>query len=106
MPTGRKIFAFFSTFINSKFDVILILIRLGSVLGLLVGLFYGGLACIKHFVLRFILYRQGHIPWNYAHFLDWAVERILLEKAGSGYIFIHPQLQEYFAGLNSSQIKK
>ena len=65
------------------------------------GLFgIGGLACIQHFVLRLLLWWQGILPWNVARFLDYGVERILLRKAGGGYIFIHPLLLDYFAGLD------
>lgn len=54
-------------------------------------------ACIKHFALRLILYRNNYIPWNYARFLDYATERIFLQKVGGGYIFIHRMLMEHFA---------
>ena len=57
----------------------------------------GGEACVKHFVLRVILYCSGSIPWNYARFLDYATERIFLQKVGGGYIFVHRLLLEYFA---------
>jgi len=69
-------------------------------LGLFGGFFslwYGGLDVIQHFVLRLILCLTGHIPWNYARFLDYAAERIFLRKVGGGYIFVHRLLQEYFA---------
>ena len=61
--------------------------------------FFGGQALIKHILLRFILWRQGSIPWNYARFLDYAAERIFLRKVGGGYIFVHRLLLEYFASL-------
>jgi hypothetical protein len=55
--------------------------------GLLAGLLNGGLACIQHGVLRWLLWRSGFIPRNYVRFLDFAAERILLRKVGGGYIF-------------------
>lgn len=64
---------------------------------------YGGLAVIKHFILRFILYRNGYLPWNIVRFLDYATERIFLQKVGGGYIFIHRLLRDHFASLNQSQ---
>jgi hypothetical protein len=64
------------------------------------ALLAGG-ACIKHVVLRIILYRNGYIPWNYASFLNYASDRIFLRKVGGSYIFIHRMLQEYFARMNS-----
>ncbi len=57
----------------------------------------GGEACLKHLILRVMLWRNGSIPWNYAQFLDWGVERIFLQKVGGGYIFVHRLLLEHFA---------
>jgi hypothetical protein len=56
-----------------------------------------GLVCFKHLILRLLLWRSGCIPWNYARFLDYANERIFLQKVGGGYIFIHRMLLEHFA---------
>jgi hypothetical protein len=49
----------------------------GLSFGLIAG---GGEACIKHFILRVILYYSGSIPWNYTRFLDYATERIFLQR--------------------------
>ena len=35
--------------------------------------------------------------WDFQKFLDYCVERALLNKVGDGYIFIHRLLLEYFA---------
>jgi NACHT domain len=77
----------------------------GSIIGLINGLIGGdnsGLVCIKHFVLRVILCRSGNIPWDYARFLDYATERILLRKVSGSYIFIHRLLLEHFAQMPSA----
>ncbi|OZH54912.1 hypothetical protein AFK68_07875 [Hydrocoleum sp. CS-953] len=66
----------------------------GFIFGLAVG---GGEACVKHFILRVILYFNGYIPWNYSRFLDYATQLIFLQKVGGGYIFIHRLLLEHFA---------
>jgi DNA polymerase III delta prime subunit/ribosomal protein L40E len=66
----------------------------GLILGLLFG---GGIACIQHFSLRLILWVKGFIPKNLARFLDYASERIFLQKVGGGYIFVHRMLMEHFA---------
>ncbi len=66
----------------------------GLSFGLALG---GGEACVKHGILRLILFCQGHIPWNYVRFLDYAGDRIFLQKVGGGYIFIHRLLLEHFA---------
>ena len=39
------------------------------------------------------------MPWHYVHFLEEATERILLQRVGGGYRFIHPLFQEYFVSL-------
>jgi len=79
---------------SSLFDLITPGLRWGLLLGLIFG---GGLACIRHFTLRFILHRNNYIPWNYARFLDYASDRIFLQKVGGGYIFVHRMLLEHFA---------
>ena len=74
-------------------------VSLGLLGGLVYGLVNGGDAVIKHYVLRLILSLNGHIPWNIAHFLDYATERIFLQKVGGSYIFIHRLLLEHFAAM-------
>ncbi|NES42943.1 AAA-like domain-containing protein [Moorena sp. SIO2C4] len=65
-----------------------------------------GIACIKHFVLRIILFCSGHIPWNYARFLDYATDHIFLQRVGGGYMFVHPLLLEHFATLEPWELEK
>ena len=64
---------------------------------LIFALIFGGITCIKHFNLRRILHRKGRIPWNYARFLDYASDRLLMKKVGGGYVFYHRMLMEHFA---------
>ncbi|MEL7350374.1 MAG: glycine zipper family protein [Cyanobacteria bacterium P01_A01_bin.116] len=73
------------------------------IFGLFGGLLGGGSACIRHSSLRLMLYRVGYIPWNYARFLDYAAERLFLQKVGGGYIFIHRMLLEHFAQMTLEQ---
>jgi DNA polymerase III delta prime subunit len=83
----------------------------GIIGGVLIGLFsglplclhYGGLACIQHFVLRIMLWRNGSAPLNYVRFLDYAAGCIFLRKVGGGYIFVHRLLLEYFASLEPEE---
>ncbi|MDB9536499.1 NACHT domain-containing protein [Dolichospermum planctonicum CS-1226] len=77
-----------------------VLISIGLAVGLLGALGANessGVVCIQHFTLRLILHRNNYIPWNYAGFLDYATERIFLQKVGSSYIFVHRMLLEHFA---------
>ncbi|MBD2319338.1 NACHT domain-containing protein [Phormidium tenue] len=62
---------------------------------------FGGQAVLQHFTLRLILYFKGFIPWNYAKFLDWASDKLFLQKVGGGYIFIHRSLMEHFAEMEN-----
>jgi len=72
---------------------------LGLIIGLVGVLWYGGLGIIQHYVLRLIIIIQGHTPRDYARFLDYAVDRIFLQKVGGGYRFIHRMLLEHFANM-------
>jgi len=65
---------------------------------MLIFCFSGGAkSLIQHFILRFILYCNGYIPWNYARFLDYCTERLFLQRVGGRYRFIHKLLQDHFA---------
>ncbi|NEP02666.1 MAG: NACHT domain-containing protein [Symploca sp. SIO2E9] len=80
------------------------LVGLSIVFGAVPGLLFGlaspaGIACIQHFTLRLVLYLSRSITWNYARFLDYATERIFLQKVGGGYIFIHRLLLEHFSSM-------
>src|SRR5205823_7006870 len=69
----------------------------GLLSGLFLGLTNGGGVYLQHYVLRYILWRSGAMPWHYVRFLEEASERILLQKVGGGYRFIHPLFLDYFA---------
>lgn len=74
----------------------------GLIAGVASGLKYGGAACIQHLSLRQMLCQRGHLPWNYAKFLDFTSDRLLMKKVGSGYVFFHRMLLEHFAQMNSN----
>jgi hypothetical protein len=59
-----------------------------------------GAACIQHFALRFILWCYGAIPLDYVRFLDYATKRMLLQRVGGRYRFIHELLQKHFAEMD------
>ena len=67
---------------------------------ILVVVFGPGKTCIRHLTLRLILYIKNYVPWNYARFLEYAKERIFLQKVGGGYKFVHRMLLEHFARIN------
>ncbi len=49
-------------------------------LGVIGSLTGGVLDCIRHIQLRLFLSFRHHAPWNYARFLDYASDRIFLQK--------------------------
>jgi F0F1-type ATP synthase assembly protein I len=84
-----------------------LLVGLGSGLsfGLFLALRNGGFAVLQHYTLRWLLYRNGSLPFRLVPFLDYCVERIFLRKVGGGYIFVHRLLMEHFASLYSENTK-
>ena len=62
--------------------------------GFLVG---GGLDCVQHVCLRFVLWQSGVAPWHLAQFLNYCVERRLLQRVGGRYRFLHRELLDHFA---------
>ncbi|MBD1871085.1 hypothetical protein H6F95_28025 [Cyanobacteria bacterium FACHB-471] len=65
------------------------------VLGFLVCSSY--LPLIQHLCLRLVLWQSGIAPWNLARFLNYCVERRLLQRVGGRYRFLHRELLDYFA---------
>ena len=61
------------------------------------SIWLSALPIIQHFSLRLVLWFYGHIPWNYAKFLNYATDRMFLQRVGGGYRFIHRLLKEHFA---------
>jgi hypothetical protein len=68
---------------------------------LFIALFFGfavggGKACLQHLSLRIVLWQSG-LPWNFARFLNYCVERRLLLRVGGSYRFLHRELLDHFA---------
>ncbi len=55
------------------------------------------LPLIKHLALRLVLWYNQFSPWDYARFLNYATERLFLQRVGGRYRFIHKLLQDHFA---------
>jgi hypothetical protein len=62
-----------------------------------IGIVHSGGPTFQHFVLRIVLWCHGYIPWNYAKFLKYVSDRLLLQRVGGGYRFLHEYLRNYFA---------
>ena len=69
------------------------------------GIFHSIQVCIQHFSLRLVLYQTNIIPWNYARFLNHCTDRLLLQRVGGRYRFIHRLVQEHFAAMPLEQVK-
>lgn len=63
---------------------------------LIVAAIYGGYDLIRHLCLRGILWLTHTTPFHYIAFLESAVARGFLRRAGGAYLFWHRALQDYF----------
>jgi hypothetical protein len=68
-----------------------------GVIGGFIGGFIPGFGCIQHLCLRLTLYLNGHTNWDLARFFNHCTERMMLQRVGGRYRFIHRLLQEHFA---------
>lgn len=83
---------------NPKNPFYFIYVGLSSgVSGWLIAVEGSGITTIKHFILRLLLYNKKCIPWNYARFLDYVSQHLLMKKIGGSYVFYHRKLMEHFA---------
>jgi hypothetical protein len=69
-------------------------------------LIFGGTKSLQHITLRTLLWLYNLAPLNYALFLDYCHQRILLRKVGGGYIFVHRLLLEHFAAMTEEDIER
>ena len=65
----------------------------------LMGALVPGSACVQHFTLRFVFWCCGVAPLRYVRFLNHATDRMLLQRIGGRYRFIHDLLREHFAAM-------
>jgi hypothetical protein len=65
----------------------------------LMGALIPGSACVQHFTLRVVFWCFGVAPLQYVRFLNYATDRILLQRIGGRYRFIHGLLREHFAAM-------
>jgi DNA polymerase III delta prime subunit len=70
---------------------------IGLCCGLIGGLYFGGYKAIQHLALRIVLYKNQLIPWDYAGFLEQAVQMRILQQVGGRYSFIHDLLRKHLA---------
>ncbi|NEP58540.1 MAG: NACHT domain-containing protein [Symploca sp. SIO2G7] len=81
-------------------------LSVGFLSAIIGGFICGGSAYFRHFILKLILYLEGYTPWDYTRFLDYATNRLFMQKVGGGYVFIHRMLLEHFAKMELEQRKR
>jgi hypothetical protein len=64
----------------------------------------GSFPIFQHISLRIVLCFSNKIPWNYARFLNYCTERLLLQRVGGRYRFIHRLVQERFAATGGHRL--
>ncbi|MDZ7968285.1 MAG: tetratricopeptide repeat protein [Nostoc sp. DedSLP03] len=80
--------------VSSLDDIVLDSLSIAPLLWIGLG---GGYVCFNHFLVRLSLYCTNSIPWDYARFLNYATERLLLQRAGGRYRFMHDLLRQSLA---------
>lgn len=99
------------TIARSLNDFLLMFVSL-PLLGIWFGvIFSGGHELLKHFILRWLLDSENHLPFPYKNkdlvdFLNEMSELHFLQRTGSGYRFLHKTLQEYFASLKDEDMNE
>jgi hypothetical protein len=67
------------------------------------GLGFGLAVVVQHSVLRRQLRRSGVVPPHLGRFLEYAADRMLLQRVCGGYRFLHVLLRDYFADWAASE---
>jgi DNA polymerase III delta prime subunit len=57
----------------------------------------GGWALLQHIALRIVLAWNGYAPFRFDLLLNYCTERLLLQRIGGRYRFMHKLLQDHFA---------
>jgi NACHT domain len=60
----------------------------------------GGRGFVQHVALRLVLWQNGYAPPRYDRLLDYCTERLLLQRIGGRYRFMHKLLQDHFAAMD------
>lgn len=95
----------FGVFLGALFGILFSTIgsggdKLGSMFVL------GAEAVVKHYALRLLLHAKGLLPLHLVPFLEAMRDRILVQRAGAHYRFIHRTFQEHIATLTDEGIER
>jgi hypothetical protein len=72
----------------------------GLIAAIVAGLANGGTTWLRHRQLVRLLAHDRLLPRDLLGFLEYAEDRVLLRRAGGGYLFAHRLLQEHLAASN------
>ena len=64
------------------------------------ALLEGGRPLFQHFILRVVLASNNYAPFRYDLLLNYCTERLLLQRIGGRYRFMHKLLQDHFAAMD------
>jgi hypothetical protein len=80
-------------------SLLIFIVAIAPISGLIASI-YATLPWLKPLYIRLTRSRKGNIPWNYARFLEFLTERLLLQKIRDRYRLIHPLLSQHLQHLD------
>jgi hypothetical protein len=80
-------------------SLLIFIVAIAPISGLIASI-YATLPWLKPLYIRLTRSRKGNIPWNYARFLEFLTERLLLQKIRDRYRLIHPLLNQHLQNLD------
>ncbi len=81
---------------NPVYQLLIVLVMAVSAGGF-VWLLTGGVAVLRHLIIRRLLWHSRVLPWRAVSFLTDAADCTLLSRVGGGYSFVHRLILDYFA---------
>lgn len=80
-------------------SLLILIAAIAPISGLIANI-YATFPWLKSLYIRWTRSRKGNIPWNYARFLEFLTERLLLQKIRGRYRLIHPLLNQHLQHYN------
>jgi eukaryotic-like serine/threonine-protein kinase len=79
-------------------------VAFGVFLALVAAMRYGGIAYIKHYTIRTLLWTNHVAPLDYSRFLEHANRLGFLKKVGAGYVFSSRDILNHFAMMDTFDV--
>lgn len=80
-------------------SLLIFIAAIAPISGLITNI-YATFPWLKSLYIRWRSWRKGNIPWNYAQFLEFLTERLLLQKIRGRYRLMHPLLNQHLQHYN------